>query len=654
MDRRPHPPLLTLLLALYSLGHTGLGETVHCDLHPVDPAESEVTYVTSQVTEGCVARVSNASLEMHVFFLDFSAEVSKLELTVQSSELEGPGSPEVHLVLSVTKSVFLHLHSPPGIPLHLFADPLVILPDPSGISRTLLPSFSTLKELVTWAAAKGPVASAAQLNNPQRILLRLDQAPGSPPPCNPEPHVDMGRTLEWQPRSGVPVQSCRLEGVAGHKEAHILRVLPALEARPQTVTVKVELSCPSGDPDAVLILQGPPYVSWLIDSNHNMQIWTTGKYSIKIFPDKTIPGFVLPDTTQGLLREAQKLNASTVATFAELPLASEVSLLARSCGGGLQTTLAPVQTTPSREMCDQTLLLSLVQPTCAEDTMTLVLKKELTEKLGCAITGMSFRDAGCQAEDRGDHFILHSTYSDCGMEVTENVARNEVVISLLASSSPQRKTVHCVNLGSLSFQLGLYLSPHFLQASNTIELGQQGFVQVSMSPSIPELTPQLDSCQLDLGSEGDKVDLIQNQAAKGSCVNLLSPSPEGDKRFSFLLRGYMVHTPTVGTLTCSITLRPRTWTVDVLRTASIRLNIVGPGLPGKTLVLPAVLGITFGAFLIGALLTAALWYIYSHTRAPGKREPVVAVAAPASSESGSTNPSIGSTQSTPCSTSSMA
>lgn len=86
----------------------------------------------------------------------------------------------------------------------------------------------------------------------------------------------------------------------------------------------------------------------------------------------------------------------------------------------------------------------------------------------------------------------------------------------------------------------------------------------------------------------------------------------------------------------------------------MRLNIVSPGVPGKTLVLPAVLGITFGAFLIGALLTAALWYIYSHTRPPSKREPVAAVAAPASSESSSTNHSIGSTQSTPCSTSSMA
>lgn len=38
--------------------------------------------------------------------------------------------------------------------------------------------------------------------------------------------------------------------------------------------------------------------------------------------------------------------------------------------------------------------------------------------------------------------------------------------------------MQCVDLVSFSFQLGLYLSPHFLQESSTIELGQQGFVQV--------------------------------------------------------------------------------------------------------------------------------------------------------------------------------
>lgn len=649
------PPLLALLLVVCSLSHTGLGETVHCDLQPVDPEESKVTYYTSQVSKGCVAHTANTTLEIRVLFLDFPREVSELNLTVQAPEQKDPTPREVLLVLSVTKSVLLRLHTQ-GTSLRLAKDPLVILQDPSGVSNTPWPSLPSQSELLNWANGQGFVASVAHISDPRNILLRLDQAPGSPTTCKPELHMDMGHTLEWQPHSGITVQSCRLEGVTGHKEAHILRVLPGPEARPQTVTVKVKLSCSLGDPDpSVLILQGPPHVSWLIDSNHNMQIWTTGKYSIKIFPDKSIPGFKLPDTPQGLFQEAQKLNASIVATFAELPLVTEVTLQAHSCGGRLQTTPAPVQTTLAKElMCNQELLLSLLEPKCTQDAMTLTLKKELIEKLGCAVTGMSFKDSSCQAKDQGDNFALHSTFSNCGMEVTENVVRNEVVLSLLMSPSPQRKPVYCINLRDLSFQLGLYLSSHFLQASNTIELGQQGFVQVSMSPFIPELTLQLDSCYLDLGSGGDKVELIQNQAAKGSCVNLLAPGPEGDKRFSFLLRGHMVPTPTVGILSCSIALRPRSWGTDIFKTASTRLNIVGPGLPGKTLVLPAVLGITFGAFLIGALLTAALWYIYSHTRPPGKREPVVAAAAPASSESGSTNHSIGSTQSTPCSTSSMA
>lgn len=649
------PPLLALLLVVCSLSHTGLGETVHCDLQPVDPEETKVTYFTSQVSKGCVAHSTNTTLEIRVLFLDFPREVSKLNLTVQAPEQEDPTPREVLLVLSVTKSVLLNLQTQ-GTSLRLASDLQVILQDPSGVSNTPLQSFSSHNELLNWANGQGFVASVAQISDPGSILLRLDQAPRSPTTCKPELHMDMGHTLEWQPHSGTTVQSCRLEGVSGHKEAHILRVLPGPEARPQTVTVKVKLSCPLGDPDAsVLILQGPPHVSWLIDSNHNMQIWTTGKYSIKIFPDKSIPGFKLPDTPQGLFQEAQKLNASIVATFAELSLATEVTLQAHSCGGRLQTTPAPVQTTPAKElMCNEELLLSLLEPKCTQENMTLILNKELIEKLGCAITGMSFKDSSCQAKDQGDNFALHSSFSNCGMEVTGNLVKNEVVLSLLMSPSPQRKPVNCLNLRDLSFQLGLYLSPKFLQASNTIELGQQGFVQVSMSPFIPELTPQLDSCHLDLGSGGDKVELIQNQAAKGSCVNLLAPGPEGDKRFSFLLRGHMVPTPTVGILSCSIALQPRSWGVDIFKTASTRLNIIGPGLPGKTLVLPAVLGITFGAFLIGALLTAALWYIYSHTRPPGKREPVVAAAAPASSESGSTNHSIGSTQSTPCSTSSMA
>lgn len=41
---------------------------------------------------------------------------------------------------------------------------------------------------------------------------------------------------------------------------------------------------------------------------------------------------MLPDTLEGLLEEAQRLNASVVASYVELPLASDVSLQAHSCG----------------------------------------------------------------------------------------------------------------------------------------------------------------------------------------------------------------------------------------------------------------------------------------------------------------------------------
>uniref|UniRef100_G1PMZ6 Endoglin n=1 Tax=Myotis lucifugus TaxID=59463 RepID=G1PMZ6_MYOLU len=652
MDRSTLYPVVALLLAVCSLSPTSLAEAVHCDLQPVD---NKVTYITNQAPKGCVAHVPNATVEVHILFLEFPRPLSQLDLTVQMSKQNGTRAREVLLVLDLDKIVHLRLQAP-GIPLQLAYNHQHVIADmPQGVST--VPLTASRSQVLTWAGSKGAITSVAELNDPKNILLRLDPAPRSPSSCSLQPNMDMGHRLEWWPHTEGLVRGCGLEGVAGHKEAHILRVLPGSEARPRTVTVEVKLSCTSGDPDAVLILQGPPYVSWLIDANHNMKIRATGNYSIKIFPGKSFreEHLVLPDTPQGLLEEAQRLNASKVASFVEVPLASAISLQASSCGG-LQTSPPPVQTTPLKETCNEGLLMSLLQPNCSGDTMTLELKKNLMWSLKCDISSLTFLDPRCQAEDRGDQLVLHSTYSSCGMKVTESVVNNEVVVSLLSSSSLQRKAVQCIDMKSLSFQLGLYLTPQYLQASNALELGQQGFVQVSMSPPTPEIMPKLDSCQLDLKPEADTVELIQNQAAKGSCVSLLDASPHGVMRFSFLLRGHMVPTPKAGTLSCTVAMRLGTSSL-VRRTVSMRLNIVSPDMPGctgKTLVLPAVLGITFGAFLIGALLTAALWYIYSHTRPPSKREPVVAVAAPASSESSSTNHSIGSTQSTPCSTSSMA
>ncbi|XP_067868407.1 transforming growth factor beta receptor type 3-like isoform X2 [Heterodontus francisci] len=91
-------------------------------------------------------------------------------------------------------------------------------------------------------------------------------------------------------------------------------------------------------------------------------------------------------------------------------------------------------------------------------------------------------------------------------------------------------------------------------------------------------------------------------------------------------------------------------------TKALKIDNSSPQHPDSSqiqgLEMSAVLGIAFGAFVIGALLTAALWYIYSHTSPSEKKQPVPTN--PPASENSSTNHSIGSTQSTPCSTSSVA
>lgn len=81
------------------------------------------------------------------------------------------------------------------------------------------------------------------------------------------------------------------------------------------------------------------------------------------------------------------------------------------------------------------------------------------------------------------------------------------------------------------------------------------------------------------------MELIQGRAAKGNCVSLLSPSPEGNPRFSFLLHFYTVPIPKTGTLSCTIALRPKTGSQDQVSGAwagpSFKWELLGLWFAGK-------------------------------------------------------------------------
>lgn len=51
---------------------------------------------------------------------------------------------------------------------------LVTFQEPPGVNTTELPSFPKT-QILEWAAERGPIASAAELDDPQSVLLRLGQ-----------------------------------------------------------------------------------------------------------------------------------------------------------------------------------------------------------------------------------------------------------------------------------------------------------------------------------------------------------------------------------------------------------------------------------------------------------------------------------------------
>ncbi|PIO29168.1 hypothetical protein AB205_0058500, partial [Aquarana catesbeiana] len=194
-----------------------------------------------------------------------------------------------------------------------------------------------------------------------------------------------------------------------------------------------------------------------------------------------------------------------------------------------------------------------------------------------------------------------------------------------------------------------------LQLNTTTTLDPDQTIQVKTSVSIesqaPENIMQLSKCSLLVR---DNEQILSNE--KSPVIG------DGELVWTLNTRLPMVEAPVCAKLTCTFC-KARHFAVKgnlsgfpgcpvhFQMQKSLDL-IIGPSNHKQGLGMGYVLGITFGAFVIGALLTAALWYIYTHTRSSVKMQPVPTLTG--GSESSSTNHSIDSTQSTPCSTSSRA
>ncbi|EGW07955.1 transforming growth factor beta receptor type 3 [Cricetulus griseus] len=263
--------------------------------------------------------------------------------------------------------------------------------------------------------------------------------------------------------------------------------------------------------------------------------------------------------------------------------------------------------------------------------------------------------------------------------------------------------------GNITFNMELYNTDLFLVPSpGVFSVAENGhvYVEVSVTKADQELGFAIQTCFVSPYSNPDRMSdytIIENICPKDESVRFYSPRKvhfplshaEVDrKRFSFVFKS--IFNTSLLFLQCELTLCTRKkspqklpkcvtpdeactsldatmiWTMmqhkktftkplAVVHQADYKENV--PNTKESNPVPPppqifhgldtlTVMGIAFAAFVIGALLTGALWYIYSHTGETARRQQVPT--SPPASENSSAAHSIGSTQSTPCSSSSTA
>ncbi|NXH57473.1 EGLN protein, partial [Rhabdornis inornatus] len=603
------------------------GRAEGCDLQPVT-AKPPITlsYATSTVLRGCVSNSSmNTDHEVHVLSVKWSKPMLPRQIFLCWTPQNTPFPWEGGLVL------VQELCRGMGTQLSLGPQDAHLSPETIRAPNPEPPMASSEGQLLAWALETyGGITSYSELQDPRRVQLHLGEDAHSPPDCIPQEHFNAILHLEAEVFFHG-VKGCSRSDAQSTRAAHIIH----LQSEPSSPITEVNLSlrCPQNSGNEMLILQSKANFTWSLSTECNIRLLVSGNYKIPLF-GSLIPGSLLPDKEQDLIAKAFEKNYSVIASYSAIPASTDISLEIH----GHETVEKPVTTTPlvtsqSPDLPHQ-VLLTLKPWKCTDETMEIVIIRSHLAPIK-DVVNITLRDISCQAEKNATHFMLKSPLSHCGTSLEgRGYANNELILSLAKDA-----VLRSVRVGfqcEIPRELFLRLFPtaDFKAPLMELEINKEAFVQckaglqVSVTPS-----PRCDTIMLVP---------ISNSSLMG-----LSHTVRKE-----LGGPHLSHHAGVHIFPLSSQLPPLQNDTIFEKALEVRVKDAWRPLNYRGLGLAAVLGITFGAFLIGALLTAGLWYIYSHTRPISKLQPVSSTA-PAS-ESSSTNHSIGSTQSTPCSTSSMA
>ncbi|XP_077334841.1 endoglin [Lithobates pipiens] len=630
--------LMLLILSCLRMGQPN-PVPERCEMQPVaDKNEISAFAQRSLILKGCMAKVTNQ--EVYVLNVIHSKVLHALNLDISREESEGKASEKPPVLIVNANDTLIISVIAKGFSVIVHHSKSVFY------SKSHASPFDAKQseELLQWAKQNyGEVSLFAELKDESNILLKVEKSKTGPESCVPQANYNFGDRLQVESEI-KDIESCSYKVSAPNsktkRDVYIVEVTHT-EPPSSDKTIDIHTSIVNGScvKEPMLFLISDPEYKWNMLAMADLSIEASGKIKLpgmESFTALLETYNTIGETRNKYVEKAENMTSDTI-TLIRVADARSVNI-SMSCVNQNQPT------TPSapENQCFTT------RSVCTDEYLVIKLEKKNQEP-SCQLPApenVHLEDPKCTAKLEENSLVLVAKKSECG----SNDMKDYIMNSLNIKGEENPKVIACQ---SPNIQIELRHGDDLQLNTTTLDPDQT--IQVKTSVSIQQQTPeniiQLNTCSL----------LVRDN--KQILGKEKSPNKDAERLvWTLNTRLPMVEAQICAKLTCTFCMTTHlavkgnlsgfpSCPVHFQMQKSLDL-VIRPPNHKQGLGMGSVLGITFGAFVIGALLTAALWYIYTHTRSSVKMQPVPTLTG--GSESSSTNHSIDSTQSTPCSTSSRA
>ncbi|XP_075042404.1 endoglin [Mixophyes fleayi] len=594
-----------------------------CDLERANGFRATTRH--ARTITGCIGKSS----EREVYVLNVHGDENNiLILEVSRERLSEEATEEVPvLIVNSNTGIFIRENAPsfPVILHHFQPSELVRYPTTWNITKEAVP-INNSEELLQWAKIKyTDVTFFGELQGPNKIHLKMEKGKHGPESCDLQNQFSAASILEGE--YPMDVMSCMVSSLNPKAIKNVYIVHDTYnDVRPSQKSIDIKVDVLNGpcDKPPLLILKNEAGSLWNIPSTAHIGVVASDNYTLGEYK---LPGRHLPGTRDELIKKAMVDYTEEYDNITYIQVYDAVSVtLPVSC------VKKETEVSPTKSLKDQ--CLQYLKDFKSQNNGDVQINTK------CGPLGphnVYFGKPQCTAKSQGDSLILFTHKEKCGTQDMSGYMINTLYIK--SDTVDVSETAMCE---SPRIYMNVSRGPDAGVNTKIMDADQTIYVQVHFTESNFLL---LSKCVIVLGEKEQKLKEITTEHSLGKMTWTFNTN-------SLVLP----ETANSANLTCIFCLANGV-TQDCspvnMMQKSVEITFNDRSTPqNQGLGMASVLGITFGAFVIGALLTAALWYIYTHTRSSVKMQPVPTLTG--GSENSSTNHSIDSTQSTPCSTSSRA